>query len=130
MRARPEEVANYIDNIMKAVGSMRQGDVLSLAMEVAIHLATDDLRQHVQLTPTTVHEQRLDSPSIKALAKALHDVGIATPGLGSTETPPYSDEDVEALLNDLGIGYDDGPIPYTTVFMDDDEELHFPMKDD
>jgi hypothetical protein len=125
--SKPEEVANYIDKVMKAVGSMRQGDVLGLVMEVAVHLAMDDLRQYVQLTPTTVTEQRLDSPAIMALAKALHKVGIATPGLEDKPAPTQAE--VEALLEELGLT-DEDPIPYTTVFMDDDEELHFPMQDD
>jgi len=120
--AKPEEVIGYIDKIMKAVGGMRQGDVLGLAMELAVHLAMDDLRHLVQLTPTTVHEQRLDSPAVKALAKALHGVGIDTPGFGNEES-----EDV--LVDAWGDYGDDDPIPYTTVFMDDDEDLHFPMQD-
>ena len=121
-----EQVSHYIDSVMKAVGSMRQGDVLSLAMELAVHLAMDDLRQQVYLTPTTLTERRLDSPAVKALAKSLNRAGIDTPGMGSEE----EDESVHDFLEEMGLLSDDEPVPYTTVFMDDDEDLHFPMQDD
>lgn len=119
--AKPEEVIGYIDNIMKAIGSMRQGDILGLVMEMAVHLAMDDLRQHVQITPTTVHEQRIHSPAFKELAKALHGAGIATPGFGE-------DEELESASSWRDLS-EYSPVTYTTVSMDDDDDLHFPMQD-
>lgn len=117
MRSSKQDI--YLDKLMGAVGSMRQSEVLSVVLEMAVHLAADDIRQQVPVSATAVREQRVDSAGLMALAVALNRKGIPTPGLTTPE------EDV--LMDAWG---DDDPIPFTPTSPDVDDDLTFPMGDD
>lgn len=115
--SKPERALSYVDTIMQSLGQLKQGDILTMLADMALHLMLDDIRIQEEVSPGVVKERRLYSKALLPLVEALQANGVLTPGY---EDAPEPEEETSM---------DDAMFEYLYGAAEPDDDLMFHMED-